>query len=543
MRNRSVPIDEDRSKVSILKRPFGGRRRARVGRSGSTAPGASAIFRGSFLLLSLLACRAAVAEPSVDLPLEMKPYRVQLFVGVDAPQQSARVRNELLEEIRRAAGRCIGSQWSLAVDEAEWLQPVGSDGVSRLTVSDMRGHCPPEMDVWLVAAVQSRGSGWRIDVRSWQPAVGVESDTLSAETYDRLDVPLILLQQCHSAFRPIGVVDEVDGKQVRVVLQAGALSVPDESFSLTRAAKLFAPVLAARKRDGTIDRLQPIPWTYLTAGESRGGRVTCELHSGLRSPIGGKRRGRVETLAIAVKSTHPSTHLELATQSKPSLPLVAHRIELRRTAEIPKVDAAKDKNDKENKDNQDEQLLKVLLTDRRGHVTLPADSEGSVIWLFAYSGRHLLARVPIVPGMAPRMRLEVPDDSSRLEAESDLYMLQGQLIEAVAARNTAVARIRAAVKKNDAIAAKAAAEDLRKLPDVQFYLDRVAAIRVPALKAAKSRRDRAGESRINRMCDETNELIRQYLNEDKRQAVYEELKELHSEDQVDTAPPPEPVKP
>ena len=480
------------------------------------------------MLLLMPVCRAGAAEPSGELPLELRPYRVQLFVGFNAPQQSKQTRADMLEEIRRAAHRCIGSHWSLAVEEADWLQPVSTDGVSRLSASGVRSHSPQEMDVWLVAAIQSQGSVWRIDVRSWQPAVGVESDTLGAETRDRLDVPLVLLQLGHSAFRPIGVVDEVDGKQVRVLLQAGALSVPDESFSLTRAAKLLVPVLASRKRDKTIDRLQPIPWTFLTAGASEGSRVNCELHSGLRSPIGGKQRGRVETLAIAVKSTHPSTRLELATQSKPSLPLVAHRIELRRSAEIPKSDDAKGK-DKD----KDEQLLQVLLTDRRGHVTVPADSKGGVIWLFAYSGRHLLARVPIVPGMADRMRLEVPDDSSRLEAESDLYMLQGQLIEAVAARNTATARIRAAVKKNEAVIAKAAEAELRKLPYAQFYLDRVSAIRVPAVKAAKSRRDRAGETRINRMCDETADLIRQYLNEDKRQAVYEELKELHTEDDAE----------
>ena len=518
--NCKLTIEDCRLKIEGKKKRFGWR-------SGAALL-SFVISRCSLLLLMMLilVCRAGAAEPSAELPLELRPYRVQLFVGFDAPQQSKQSRADMLEEIRRAANRCIGSHWSLAVEEADWLQPVSTDGVSRLSVSDVRQHSPHEMDVWLVAAVQSQGSGWRIDVRSWQPAVAVESDTLGAETRDRFDVPLVLLQLGHSAFRPIGVVDEVDGKQVRVLLQAGALSVPDESFSLTRAAKLLAPVLASRKRDKTIDRLQPIPWTFLTAGESQGARVNCELHSGLRSPIGGKQRGRVETLAIAVKSTHPSTRLELATQSKPSLPLVAHRIELRRSAEIPKADDAKGK-------DKDEQLLKVLLTDRRGHVSVPADSGSGVIWLFAYSGRHLLARVPIVPGVADRMRLEVPDDSSRLEAESDLYMLQGQLIEAVAARNTATARIRAAVKKNEAVIAKAAEAELRKLPDAQFYLDRVSAIRVPAVKAAKSRRDRAGEARINRMCDETADLIRQYLNEDKRQAVYEELKELHTEDDAE----------
>jgi hypothetical protein len=126
--------------------------------------------------------------------------------------------------------------------------------------------------------------------------------------------------------------------------------------------------------------------------------------------------------------------------------------------------------------------------------------------------------------------LEVPDDSARLAAESDLYRLQGELIEAVAARNTAAASVRLAVKKNDAVRAKQAVADLKKLPDAQVYLDRVTAIRVPALKLAQSRKDRAGEARIKRMCDEMTELVKQYLSEDKRQAVLEELKELVTDD-------------
>lgn len=476
------------------------------------------------LFLLSLASRIATGGPLEDLPLELRPFRVHLLVAFDIPQQSPQARLELLDEIRKTANRCIGSQWNLTVGATDHPQPVSADGLARLTAADVSRQAEKEIDdsdVWLAVTVRSNGPGWRIDVRSWQPSVGIAPDVAGADIYDRLDLPTELLRICHSVLRPIGVVDDVDGKNVRVILQAGALSVPDEAFSLIGSTSVFTPVMASRKRDGKIDRLQMIPWTYLTVNESHGASLSCELHSGLRSPIGGKKRGRVETLAIAVKAVHLTTRLELATQSKLSLPLVAHRIELRDSSEIPKPDEV---------NPLDDHLLKVMLTDRRGQVTIPADPKGSVSWLFAYSGKHLLARVPIVAGSATSMRLEVPDDSARLEAESDLYMLQGQLIEAVAARNTATARIRAAIKKNEVDRAKAAAAELRHLPDAQAYLSRVVAIRIPSVKAAKARRDRAGEARINRMCDEMGELIRQYLNEDKRQSVLEELKELSTED-------------
>ena len=481
-------------------------------------------------VLSLISCSAVVAAIPDELPLELKAYQVQTLVAFDTPLMGTDGRQELLDEIRQTAARCVGSQWSVTVNEAAWLQPASATGLSRLSMAKILEHSPPvtdQVDIWQVATVQAIGAGWRVGVRSWQPSVAVESEAASVDCSDRSELALAVLRLSYAAFRPVGLIDNVEGKQATVLLRAGALAVPDDSFALSKAAKLFIPVLASRKRDKTIDRLQTIPWTFLSVTGVDGARLTCDVHSGLRSAIGGKKNGRIETLAIGVKSSFPTSQLELATQSRPSLPLVAHRIELRKTGEIPKQDESLD---------NDDRLIKVLLTDRRGQVVLPAGPTEDVIWLFAYSGNHLLARVPTLPGIAATMKLEVPDDSARLAAESDLYMLQGELIEAVAARNTAAAAVRIAVKKNDAARAKQAATDLKKLPDAQVYLDRVTAIRIPSIKVAQSKKDRAGEARIKRMCDEMTELIKKYLCEHTRQAVLEELKELFTDDEAAEKP-------
>lgn len=458
------------------------------------------------------------------LPLELRPYRVLLLVANDLPPQSDPRRSDLLEKIRQSAGRSIGAQWDLTIQEADWLQPVSADGLKRLTPAELykrTGSDRDKFDLWLVAAIGKNGAGFRIDVHGWQPAIEVDAGTIGRDIYDWQDAPLTVLQLSHMSFRPIGKVDDVDGKQVRLVMQGGALANPDPAFALSREAQVFTPLLASRNRDGKIDRLQPIPWTYLTAEGVDETRLTYELQSGLRSAIGGKQRGRVETLAVTAMANSTATTVELVTQSKPQIPLTGHRIELRDSSEIPKADQPPEV--------KDARLLRTALTDRRGRFTIPSNG-GKVIWLFAYSGKHLLARVPVLPGMLPEMRLEVPDDSSRLEAEAELYMLQGQLVEAVAARNTAAAKIRAAIKKSDKPLAKAAEAELKRQPDAQVFLTQLLSIRVPAVKAAKTKKDRAGEARINRMCDEMAELIQQYLSEDKRRVVLEELKELYELD-------------
>ena len=489
----------------------------------------------SLILMLGVESPAHAADKPVVLPLDVRPYRVRLRVAFDAPQLSAAAQQDVLDETRRAAQRCVGEMWQLQVESIEWLQPVSTQGLARLDATklvertDVEATDREPVEVWFVAAVQAARPGYRIDVRSWQPEIQVADAAVGVHVADPRDVPVAILKLCRLAFRPVGVVEDVDGKTARVRLQAGSLTAPDEAFALAQPNDSFVPSIAVRNREQRIEKLQSIPWTYLTATEVDGARVTCEIGSGLRSPLGGKQRGRIETLVVTVRPQYATTRLELATQAKPSLPLVAHRIEIRSSPVIPKPDddAARE-----------EHLLRELLTDRRGLVVIPTDPERPLVWLFAYSGQHLLARVPFVPGSVVEVRLEVPDDAVRLAAEADVQMLQGELVDAVAVRNTQFATIRSAAKKNERKQARSKLDDLSKLPDPNSFLDRLAAIRVPAVKAAKARKDRAAEARINRLCDEMAELIKQYLNEDKLKQFREELAELlKSEADADPDPP------
>lgn len=461
------------------------------------------------------------AEP-VPAPVSLTPYAVRLSLAVDHPALSAQGRRDLFDEVRASARRCLGVQWQLELHEDTTLHPVTADGLRRRPPPEDRSEsCHVEI------ALHGVGAAFQLDARGYQAITGttpIESQLI----YDPRDLALAILSSAFLVVRPMAIVESVDGPAVRAVLRAGDLVAADEDFNVATASRHFVPMLVSRTREGLVDRVQEIPWTIVTRETVTGGRMESTLRSGLRSPIGGKQRGRVQTILVGIRSRHPETVLELATQARPSLPLIAHRIEIRPNPEIARPD----------QEAPDATLERTLLTDRRGTARLKQGTE--VVWLFAYSGRQLLARVPVLPGMAERLRLEVPDDSARLAAETELSLLQGELIEAVAERNTVAARVRAAVKKNQADVAKAAAAELRALPDTQVYLNRVTEIRVPALKAAKARRDRAGEARIGRLCEELNDLIKVYLSEDKRNAVYEELKELFAEDAVESRASPQP---
>ena len=486
------------------------------------------------LLTSLLVGLALVrvtsvsaADRSAELPVDVRPYRVRLAIAFDAPQLSEVTQREILLATDQAARRCVGSMWQLRVESLPWLQPVSAAGLSRLKVAEMVERADPQelpdepVEVWFVAAVQAARPGYRVEVRAWQPEIQLALASVGERVVDLRDAPLAILKLCWRTFRPVGVVEGVDGHTVQVRLRAGALAAPDTSFALAQPNDTFVPSIAVRSRENRVERLLPIPWTYLTATEVSGSLVTANVGSGLRSPISAKQRGRNETIVVAVRPQQQATRLELATQTKPSLPLVAHRIELRSSPATPVQDDPVARL---------QTLVGELLTDRRGIVTIAVDHERPLVWLFAYSGQHLLARVPFVPGVTSHVRLEVPDDSARLAAEADVQMLQGQLIDAVAVRNTQIGLIRAAAKQRDWKEQESRLAGLAKLEDAQSFLDRLAAVRVPAVNAAKTRKDKVAEARINRLCDEMATLIRQYLSEDRIKQLNEEAAELRKAD-------------
>ena len=158
-------------------------------------------------LLLLLVNSSSPVYADQKLPLELRPYRVLLLVATDLPQQAGAGRSDLLEKILQAAGRSVGAQWELTVQEVDWLQPVSRDGLKRLTSAELyqrTGIDQDKFDVWLVASIGTNGAGFRIDVRGWQPAIEVDAGTIGRDIYDWHDIHVTTLQLSHASFRPIG---------------------------------------------------------------------------------------------------------------------------------------------------------------------------------------------------------------------------------------------------------------------------------------------------------------------------------------------------
>jgi hypothetical protein len=365
--------------------------------------------------------------------------------------------------------------------------------------------------------VRLAGGRYLLAARRWDRTTEQLGPTATSETMDSRDVGASAMRLVEELFRPVLVVDrlvEETGK-LHLRLQGGDLAAVDEEAGPLKRqvapGDMLAPLFRYLDKDGVVQRVQFLPWTYLVVETVERSEVVCEVISGIRVPLGTSRKKSVESLAVGVRPSFPATRLVVLPQSQPVRPLVGHYVVVapRRFA----------------KDEPMDDVLR-LVTDRGGSVRVPLDPEQPLVWLYVSSGSNLLARVPFVPGVEAAATIEVPDDALRLEVEGEIAQLKGRLVDLVAKRFTLLSRARLFAKQKDATRVQEQLAALEALPGPNDFQQELNGIRVPAIEAARRRNDRLAQRRIERLCSETADLIRRYLDPDKVRQLREEIEEL-----------------
>jgi hypothetical protein len=153
-----------------------------------------------------------------------------------------------------------------------------------------------------------------------------------------------------------------------------------------------------------------------------------------------------------------------------------------------------------------------LSTDRRGVVTVPANLQHPLQYLQVYSGQALLARVPILPGVAEHLEVEVPDDRARLSVEGEVQLLDGELVDIVATREVLISRTRAYALQNRWDDVDRLLRELQALPTLEQFLTRIETMQVQAVYAAQLAKDRVAEGRIKKLCAGIKETAGKHLD-------------------------------
>lgn len=357
---------------------------------------------------------------------ELTSYRVHVYiVPAEVPQISPQLRQDLQDILTDRIDSLVGASWDATVEPApQMLSLAAVGGLGSVSIDKL----PPETlkaDKVMIVRLDWSYGGYVVEARELDLHTRLWGTAIRTIVGQPARLSDAALDAMFAAFAPLARVEGVKDSQVSLRLRGGQIPPRDLGLTFVAPHTIFRPVVRFNDRDGEIlaDKPPtPINWTYLRADTVDAGVVTCQIFTGLRSPLTARRRGRTEQLALAVHPPDAPTELVLSSRTDSSRRLFGYEV------------VGYDPSGKES--------AVLGQTDRDGKLTvLPAPFGLRV--LVIKSGGELLARLPLVPGVEPVALASVSDDDQRLAVEGYITGLQEEVVDLVARRGTLMARIRA----------------------------------------------------------------------------------------------------
>jgi hypothetical protein len=388
--------------------------------------------------LALLAS-ASAAEPPI---WELRPYRVRVLVDVAArPEFTASLAPWLAARIETLQGGAWDAGVTGADESLRRAWAATSDGTLAL-------ESPPPLpkdalvaDKVMLLRVTAADNGYHIAAREFDVLTGLWSATVARPVRQFEKVPDAALETLFQAFAPLARVSAV--KDSRVVLRLRAAGLKPRQAPVA-AGTVFR--LATRSAYGEDPKrpAKPIPWTFCTVEEVDAEVLRGRLESGLRDPLAGDWETTLEVIALAVPRPAESTLLTL--QAAAAAPLAGYDVLVSDApAKAP-----------------------VLLgrTDRQGTLRVPPGSATLRI-LSVRHGDEWLCRLPIVPGMEPRLTVSLAADEHGIDRAMFVAGVRDAAVDLAAQRDVLLSRLRACVAAKRREEAEQVAQELRQLPGVE----------------------------------------------------------------------------
>lgn len=459
--------------------------------------------------------KTSTTLPPVELPPELQPYKVLLSVSFqgDASIDGA-FRNHLVASAPTLLKSRLGQMWTLTVRDSRLLSPATRDVLDRMTVDVLNARfLPEEFDKVILCSVGRRGSAWEVAAREWDRNSRTAGPTASRETYDRRLVDNLVASTAVEVFRPLAMIREVGADVVELGIRAGEFLAADDDAAQFQPGDYLVTYSRYLDRQRKVGQIQFVPWTFLQVDSVERARMLCHVISTFRrSPYPGSRR-RVELMGIAAHPLIEKTRLILVPRVDPLNPLEGLRVDVMDRMPT-EDDAVEDR--------------VTLLTDRHGAIVVSTDRDVPLYHLLVHSGGAVLASVPFIPGLEREVTLELPDDTPRLNVEGELQIMEDDLIDVVASRAVMMARARRAARSGKWDDVDRFLDDLRNLPDLQEFDQRLGAIETPAKETAKKLGDRVAQSRITRLCREFREIAQARLSPDIIRDFQTDMNQLRS---------------
>jgi len=455
---------------------------------------------------------APVPPPKPRRP-GLQAYDVGVFLTFsDDPQFTTALRGDVVSEVREELESRAGAFWRpLDVREADQtlrIAPIRDDrAVIERLVPELKRRTSDKV---FLAAIDGSGGELSVRVTEWDKSSASLGVWIAETITDRRLLAATVTRLVGNAFRPLATIESIDGQTAVLELRGAEFAPPDPRFLPIREGDSLQPFLRFLSRKREIERIQTVPWTYLLVEEIDRSRAVCRVISSFKTPLALSRR-RVELLAIGATPVYEQTTLEITPHGNPQNPVVGARVEI--LDRLPtKEDAVEDRI--------------VSTTDRFGRIPVPVDPLKPLVWVYVYSGKSVLARVPVVPGLVPTMSLSVPDDTPRLMVEGELSLLEGELIDVVGRREVLMARARQLVKSNRWDEIEKLTNQVEDLPALVDFEKRAEAIRIAGVQASRNHKDKVAEARVNRLVAGFLALVKEHLDPEKISGFKDEMAEL-----------------
>lgn len=466
---------------------------------------------------------ATSAPAPVVIPFELRPYKVEIAVVVsDSPRLSPAFRKSLLKELNATADRSIGPMWDLQITAGEWLTPHSRASVERLTVAAMKERAQKQdVDKCYPIAVELVGSRFHIVGREWDRESQGLGAIRSSSTLDRRMLATEIFRVIQQVFRPVIQIDEGDATAgARVRIRAGEFLPADPDFDQAAEGIYYVPFMRALAKDRSLRAVSFVPWCYLSASEVERSRLNCKADSGVGVKFTSKRRS--EWRGLGVRPSLPSTELTLLPQRNSTKPLVGYFIALYEELPVDPPPSATPPKEPPPPSPAEESKI-VLRTDRFGRATIPVKENAPLQWIFVRSGRELLTKFPIVPGVEASMSAQCPDDTERLDVEGQMALVETELIDTIAKRAVTMAMVKARANKKEWDKVDQGFAEIAELPKHKYFDAKVSEVQYAAIKKAQAKKNRMAEDRIKKMGAKVMEVATFHLDEEKITELKTEL--------------------
>lgn len=436
-------------------------------------------------------CNSVTSRAAENRAWENSSYRVLATIAVDdgarpQPGLEAALAKSIVDRVEGA----LRPLWAFELS-------VPDEGIERRQCFDLReipwddltaNQTTYDKLLWL--GVRAVPNGYELACREFDVYVrrwGPVRRTFVQQTSFLPDACFALLKE---TFSPLALITPIEGNdaQVQLLFKGSGLPRPTGEEAFVTVGDAYLPLLRRTDRSGKLvpAGILPTPWTYLTVADGKEAGWLGSIHSGVRRPFGGAKRGLVEQVAIGLGNPPGTTQVRFHTRTDKSQGLAGY--EVFRAG----PNGASDR---------------IGVTDRDGQIEIPPTNE-TVLMLLLRSDGQVLAKVPVASGGGDVQQTPIADNVTRLQAQAEAQVVREELIDLVARRAIMMGRVKSMLKQGRVDDAKELMGELDALPSPSVFGRTIenAARRIPQSE------DPSVQKRIDALFASTREMLAKFLS-------------------------------